>query len=79
MAGGSFYLTFTCRRGLCIVRDDFCGKNYGLYNKDWSSVYLYFSEHLWRAGDHDGAFAALDKAYESCNGHSGNMFSSQVF
>lgn len=30
-----------------------------------TGVYLYLSTFLWRAGDYDGAFATLDKAYEA--------------
>ncbi len=38
--------------------------NYGIYHASLACMNLYLSEHLWLAGDHDGAFAALDAALE---------------
>lgn len=49
--------------------------NYGLYHADLIGLNLYLSEFLWLAGDHDGAFEALDQAldhakrYEAICGH----------
>lgn len=36
--------------------------NYGMYHESVAHLYLYLSEHLWNAGDRDGAFAALEQA-----------------
>ncbi len=38
--------------------------NFGPYHRRISDLYLYLSEHLWRAGHHDEAFEALNKALE---------------
>ena len=38
--------------------------NYGIYHADLACLNMYLSEHLWLAGDRDGAFEALDKALE---------------
>ncbi len=38
--------------------------NFGPYHQRICDLYLYLSEHLWRAGRHDEAFEALDKALE---------------
>ena len=35
---------------------------YGVHHADLVSLNLFLSGRLWRAGDHDGAFAALDEA-----------------
>ncbi len=34
-----------------------------------AGIYLYLSVFLWRGGDHDGAFEALDSAYEAAITH----------
>ena len=39
-------------------------ENYGVYEGELASLNLYLSEHLWRAGDKDGAFGALYQALE---------------
>ena len=39
-------------------------ENYGVYEGELASLNLYLSEHLWRAGDKDGAFNALYHALE---------------
>lgn len=49
----------------CICTDG----EYGLYNYDLRLLYLYLSEHQWRAGDHDGAFVSLYKAFEHAKKH----------
>jgi len=36
--------------------------NFGTYHGNLSCLYLYLSVHLWRTGDHDGTFEALDAA-----------------
>jgi transcriptional regulator with XRE-family HTH domain len=36
--------------------------NFGIYHAALVCMNLYLSEHLWRAGDRDGAFEALDAA-----------------
>lgn len=36
--------------------------NYGIYHADLACLNMYLSEHLWLAGDREGAFAALDTA-----------------
>ncbi|MEA4831378.1 MAG: helix-turn-helix transcriptional regulator [Oscillospiraceae bacterium] len=51
-------------------------KNYGLYNGSLTRLYLYMSEHLWLDGNHDDAFAALDKALECAKAYEG--FSGQT-
>lgn len=57
---------------------------YGLYNELISRLYLYLSEHQWRAGDRDGAFASLERAldharaYESCNGRQDMHFTAPL-
>ena len=38
--------------------------NFGIYHAALVCMNLYLSEHLWRAGDHDGAFDALEEALE---------------
>lgn len=43
--------------------------NYGLNNAEIAHLYLYLSEHQWRAGDRDGAFASLDKAVDHMKAH----------
>lgn len=59
-------------------------KNYGLYNGCLSRLFLYTSEHLWLNGNHDDAFAALDKAlecakvYESFSGQTEMTFSAPL-
>lgn len=42
----------------------FTDGDYGIYHAELVCQYMYLSEHLWRAGDHDGAFDALDSALE---------------
>jgi len=42
----------------------FEGGNYGTVHGDMISLYLYLSEHQWRIGEKDEAFASLDKALE---------------
>lgn len=37
-------------------------ENYGSYHEEIAYIHLYLAAHLWRAGDHDGAFKALDTA-----------------
>lgn len=37
---------------------------FGVFHFDLMELYLYMSEHQWRVGDRDGAFASLDKALE---------------
>lgn len=43
--------------------------NDGLTYHELPGIYLYLSTFLWREGDHDGAFEALDKAYEAAVQH----------
>lgn len=38
--------------------------HYGFYHAPLASICLYLSEHLWRAGDRDGAFEALNRSLE---------------
>ena len=38
--------------------------DYGIYHAKLSRLYLYLSEHLWRAGKHDEAFSSLNDSLE---------------
>ena len=58
--------------------------NYGLYHSNLTKLYLYMSEHLWRNGDYDEAFEALNlslkcaRAYEDCSGQAESRFTAPL-
>ncbi len=57
-------------RGAIALFDLVCPDgDYGLYACTVAHLYLYLSEHQWRAGDHDGAFDSLDRAADLMRAH----------
>ena len=56
--------------------------NFGIYHASLACIDLFLSEHLWRAGDRDGAFEALDDALEHakknelCRSENGRYYTS---
>lgn len=52
------------RNATQVLELGFLNGDYGNYAWEVGGFYLYLAFHLWRAGDRDGSFAALDTAYD---------------
>ncbi|MBR5312194.1 MAG: helix-turn-helix transcriptional regulator [Clostridia bacterium] len=68
-----------------LLRCTYPDGDYGLLHYQIARMYLYLSEFRWRAGEHDAAFASLDKAldharaFERCSDDTETFHTSPLF